>query len=60
MAKSRNSVSDSIYTTLTFVSFAALTFGVGYVIYRSNELFGSWNPADAANLGPAVTGLLFG
>lgn len=60
MAKSKSGVSDNIYTTLVFVSLVALAIAVGYVVVRSNTLFGSWNPADAAKLGPAMLTGLFG
>ena len=45
-----NSVPLNIYTVLTFVALVALLVGVVYVVMRSNDLFGTWNPMDAKDL----------
>lgn len=37
---------NNIYTVLAFVAFLALLFGVGYVVYRNNAVFGD-NPLAA-------------
>lgn len=36
---------NNIYTVLAFIAFLALLFGVGYVLYRNNAVFGD-NPFD--------------
>ena len=46
----QNSVPNNIYTVLTLVALLALLAGVAYVVMRSNELFGTWNPMDAEDL----------
>lgn len=46
----QESVPNNIYTVLTLVALAALLAGVIFVIMRSNELFGTWNPMDAKEL----------
>jgi hypothetical protein len=53
-----NSVPNNIYTVLTFVALLALLAGVAYVIMRSNELFGTWNPLDAKDLSVFLPGNL--
>ena len=44
------SVPSNVYTVLTLAALLALLGGVGYLIYRSTELFGTWNPLDAPEL----------
>lgn len=34
---------NNIYTVLAFIAFLALVFGVGYVLWRHNQVFGD-NP----------------
>lgn len=48
------SVPNNIYTVLTVIAMLALLAGVGYLIMRSTELFGTWNPMDA----PVLSSLL--
>ncbi|MGB1125460.1 MAG: hypothetical protein ACPG4Q_09655 [Phycisphaeraceae bacterium] len=55
-----NSVPNNIYTVLTFVALLALVAGVAYVVMRSNELFGTWNPMDAEDLSLLLPGSLSG
>ena len=54
----QNSVPNNIYTVLTLVALLALLVGVGYVVMRSNELFGTWNPMDAKDLSVFLPGNL--
>lgn len=46
MASSRRGVSDNVYTVLMFATLVALGGGVGYLAYRSNQLFETVNPLD--------------
>ncbi|XAL99065.1 hypothetical protein OT109_15950 [Phycisphaeraceae bacterium D3-23] len=46
MASARRGVSDNVYTVLMFATLVALGAGVGYVAYRSNQLFETYNPLD--------------
>ena len=50
MASARSGVSESVYTVLLFATVVALGCGVGYLAYRSSELFGSVNPLSAKDL----------
>ena len=59
MAESRR-VSDSVYTVLCFIALAFLLAGVIYLAMKSNELFGTYNPLDAPELGLLVPRLLLG
>ena len=36
----------NIYTVLTVVAFLVLASAVGYLLYRSNKLFGTQNPLE--------------
>ena len=47
MASNSPSVPSNVYTVLTVVAFLVLAVGIGFVIYKSTELFGTWNPGDA-------------
>ncbi len=38
------SASSNIYTVLALIAFLALACAIGYVWYRSSDLFGSGNP----------------
>lgn len=46
---------SNIYTVLAAVAFAVLLIGVGFVWYRSSQLFGSGNPFTVM---PKVSGSL--
>ncbi|MEO0474993.1 MAG: hypothetical protein AAF085_03335 [Planctomycetota bacterium] len=50
----QNTVPNNVYTILTLVALLALLAGVVYVVMRSNELFGTWNPLDAESLSVLV------
>ena len=60
MAAARRGVSDNIYTVLMFATMVALAGGVGYVAFRSNQLFETYNPLDKAAELPATILPLFG
>ena len=57
-------VSNNVYTVLTLVALLVLLAGVGFLLYYSNELFGTWNPLDAPELSsillPGGMGGIFG
>lgn len=53
-----NSVPNNIYTVLVLVAMIALIAGIAFVVVRSNELFGTWNPADARDLSVLLPGKL--
>jgi len=59
MAETRR-VSDSVYTVLCFIALAFLLAGVIYLVMKSNELFGTYNPLDAKPLGMLSPRLLLG
>ena len=42
----------NVYTVLTVIAFFVLASAVGYLLYRSNKLFGSQNPLEV----PSRTG----
>lgn len=48
------SVPNNVYTVLTLVAALVLLGGVGYLMYRCTELFGTWNPLDAPDLSSAL------
>jgi hypothetical protein len=54
MANARRGVSDNVYTVLLFATVVALGCGVGYLAYRSNELFGNFNPLSAKPLAGSI------
>lgn len=49
-----NSVPNNIYTVLVLVALVVLLGGLVFVIMRSNELFGTWNPMEAKPLNSAA------
>lgn len=53
----KESVPNNIYTVLTLVAMLALLAGVIFLVVRSNELFGSWNPMDAQDLSAVFHGI---
>ncbi|MEM1355168.1 MAG: hypothetical protein AAGC44_05850 [Planctomycetota bacterium] len=59
MAETRR-VSNSVYTVLVFVALAFLLGGVIYLMMRSNELFGTWNPLDAKPLSMVLPEFMLG
>lgn len=59
MAETRR-VSDSVYTVLCLVATAFLLAGVIYLVMKSNELFGTYNPLDAPELGQIVPRIFLG
>lgn len=46
----RQSVPNNIYTVLTLVALLALLAGVAFVLYRSDQLFGTMNPLEVKDL----------